>query len=422
LRSTHISLASTMRGTRDESKGRAQHRPGRWIVASQVALSLVLLIVAGLFLRSFNNLLSLDTGFDRSNVLLVNVSSRNANVLPEQRPVLWQQTLQRLQSLPGAISASESIITPISGAGANNIFLLQSGGGLTGRDALAFMNYVSPEYFATLRSPIRAGRNFDVRDVAGAPLVGIVNETMARKFFGDVNPIGQYIHEEGSPGNPATPIQIIGILKDAKYRSLREATRPTIYFPIAQLSGSRAERMTETPAFEVRTTGNPLALSRSAEEAIAGLNKSVSINFLTLEAQVDNSLRQDQLLATLSGFFGGLALLLAMIGLYGVLAYMVTQRRKEIGIRMALGAGKSSILRLILRDVSILLTAGVVVGVGISLWATHFMQKMLFNLGARDVKTILFSVAILSAVALFAGYLPARRAARLDPNAILRDE
>jgi ABC-type antimicrobial peptide transport system permease subunit len=137
---------------------------------------------------------------------------------------------------------------------------------------------------------------------------------------------------------------------------------------------------------------------------------------------VDDSLRQEELLATLSGFFGGLALLLAMIGLYGVLAYMVTQRRKEIGIRMALGAGKRSILGLIMRDVSILLAVGIVVGVGISLWATHFIQKMLFNLNPRDAKTIFISVAVLSAVALIAGYLPARRAARLDPNAILRDE
>jgi ABC-type antimicrobial peptide transport system permease subunit len=141
-----------------------------------------------------------------------------------------------------------------------------------------------------------------------------------------------------------------------------------------------------------------------------------------LEEQVDDSLRQDQLLATLSGFFGGLALLLATIGLYGVLAYTVTQRRKEIGIRMALGAGKSSVLRLIMRDVSILLAVGITCGIGIALWATHFLRKMLFNLDPRDAKTILLSIAVLSAVALVAGYLPARRAARMDPNAILRDE
>jgi ABC-type antimicrobial peptide transport system permease subunit len=180
--------------------------------------------------------------------------------------------------------------------------------------------------------------------------------------------------------------------------------------------------MTEQPSFEVRTTVAPATIARSAEQVLTSLNGSISISFRTLEEQVNDSLRQDQLLATLSGFFGGLALLLAMIGLYGVLAYMVTQRRKEIGIRMALGAGRSSILGLIMRDVSILLVSGTVVGVGISLWTTHFMQKMLFNLNPRDAKTIILSVAVLSAVALLAGYLPARRAARLDPNVILRDE
>jgi ABC-type antimicrobial peptide transport system permease subunit len=158
------------------------------------------------------------------------------------------------------------------------------------------------------------------------------------------------------------------------------------------------------------------------EEIFAGVNHSISLNFRTLEDQVNDSLRQDQLLATLSGFFGGLALLLATIGLYGTLAYMVTQRRKEIGIRMALGAQKGSILRLILRDVSILLLAGSAVGVAISLWATQVTQKLLFGLDARDAKTIALSVVVLSAVALIAGFLPARRATRLDPNAILRDE
>ncbi len=167
-----------------------------------------------------------------------------------------------------------------------------------------------------------------------------------------------------------------------------------MYFPVAQLVGQQAPRMSEQPSFEVRTSTPPATIVKSAAEVFASLNGSVSISFRTMEEQVSDSLRQDQLLATLSGFFGGLALLLAMIGLYGVLAYMVTQRRKEIGIRMALGASGNSILGLIMRDVSTLLAAGVAAGVGISLWATHFMQKMLFNLNPRDPKTIIFSVAV----------------------------
>jgi putative ABC transport system permease protein len=423
LRTTRVSLSSAMKGgQQDETPGRAHFRPGRWIVACQVALSLVLLIVAGLFLRSFNNLLTLDTGFDRSNVMMIAANAHNANLSAQQRDALWRQTLQRLQALPGVTSASESVITPISGVGWNSFFQKQKGDNPSGRNALANINAVSPEYFATLRSPILAGRAFSSSDTAGAPLVGVINETMAHRFFGNTDPIGQYVYTDANPTDATPLIQIIGIVVDAKYRTLREVTPATMYFPIAQLNDPQAQRLTEQPSFEIRTVTPPATIVKSAAEVFASLNGSVSLTFRTLEEQVNDSLRQDQLLATLSGFFGGLALLLAMIGLYGVLAYMVTQRRKEIGIRMALGAGKSSILGLIMRDVSMLLAVGVVVGVGISLWATHFMQKMLFNLNPRDAKTIVLSVAVLSAVALLAGYLPARRAARLDPNVILRDE
>lgn len=423
IRSTRVSLSSAMKGVRqDELPGRAHFRPGRWIAACQVALSLVLLIVAGLFLRSFNNLLALDTGFDRSNVMVIAANAHNANLSPPQRETLWRVALQRVQSLPRVISASESVITPISGVGWNSFFRRKTGNSPVGRNALANINAVSPEYFATLRSPMRAGRTFGAMDTAGAPLVGVINETMAHRFYGNEDPIGQYVYIEEISGTSGPLIQIIGIVTDAKYRSLREVTPATIYFPIAQLIDPQALRMTEQPSFEIRTFTPPATIVRSAEQVFTSLNGSISMSFRTLEEQVDDSLRQDQLLATLSGFFGGLALLLAMIGLYGVLAYMVTQRRKEIGIRMALGAGRGSILRLVLRDVSILLGVGVVAGVGISLWATRLVEKMLFDLTARDAKTILLAVVVLSAVALFAGYLPARRASRLNPMSILRDE
>ena len=423
FRSTRVSLASAMKGGQtDESSVRSHFRAGRWIVAGQVALSLVLLIIAGLFLGSFNKLVTLDAGFDRSNVLIVHADSQNVIASNEQRAAMWQQTLQRLQNLPGVTSASESVLSPISGSTWNDEFHLLAGAGPKGDAAVAWVNYVSPEYFATMRTPIRVGRNFDARDTAGSPHVVIINETMARNFFHMSNPVGQFLRAEDEPGLTTPPMQIVGVTKDAKYVTLREKTSATIYYPIAQLDSTHDHRSAETPTFEIRTASQPLAVTRAAEAVITGINKSISLKFNTLEEQVGDSLRKDQLLATLSGFFGGLALLLAMIGLYGVLAYMVTQRRKEIGIRMALGAGKNSILRLIMRDVSILLLAGVIVGVGISLWATHFMQKMLYELNPRDAKTIIFSVIVLSVVALLAGYLPARRAARLDPNVILRDE
>ncbi|HLX00217.1 MAG TPA: ABC transporter permease [Candidatus Acidoferrales bacterium] len=422
FRSTHVSLASAMKGSQaEESESHSHSRPGRWIVASQVALSLVLMIVAGLFLRSFTNLLTLDAGFDRSNVLLVNSNFHNANIPPVQFDAMERQILDRLKALPGVISVSQSVLTPLSRNQWDNYLFVDGGGGPTGDDADAYLNYVSPGYFTTLRSPILAGRDFNAGDTAGAPFVGIVNETLARKFFPHTDPIGRYVHLEPEQGKPPDPIRIVGILKDAKYNSLRDETPPTAYFPFAQLN-ALTYGVIDNPVFEVRTTSPPATLAHAAEQAITGLNKAIDLNFGTLQQQVDDSLRQEQLLATLSGFFGGLALFLAMIGLYGVLAYMVTQRRKEIGIRMALGAGSSAILRLILRDVAILLAAGIAAGLGLSLWATRLVQTMLFELSARDTGTITLAIALLAVVALVAGYLPARRASRMDPNAILHDE
>jgi putative ABC transport system permease protein len=424
LRSTKVSLSSAMKGGQSsEAESRAHLRPGRWIVASQVALSLVLLIVAGLFLHSFTNLINLDIGFDRSNVLIINANGHQLKLHAEESSALFKEILARLKSLPGTESASMSVLTPISDRRWNSDFHLQSGGGPTGDDTLANMNYVSPGYFTTLRSPILAGRDFNDHDVAGAPNVAVINETMARRFFPQTDPLGKYLLIEDMPGTTTPPFQVIGILKDAKYGSLREETEPTIYFPVAQLAKSPGPGgVIESLTFEIRATSRPSALARGAAEAIAGVNKSISLTFRTLEEQVDDSLRQEQLLATLSGFFGGLALLLAMIGLYGVMAYMVTQRQKEIGIRMALGAGSSSIVRLVLRTVGFILVVGVVAGVGISIATTRLLQKMLFNVSAHDTWTILVAVSVLAAVALIAGYFPARRASRLDPMAILRNE
>jgi ABC-type antimicrobial peptide transport system permease subunit len=225
------------------------------------------------------------------------------------------------------------------------------------------------------------------------------------------------INTYSGPRRQSQPLQIVGVVKDTKYRSLREKNESIAYFPVAQ-----AEALDYPRIFEIRTASDPALITAAAEEAIIGINKSVSLEFQTLESQVDDSLRQDHLLATLSGFFGGLALFLAMIGLYGVLAYTVTQRRKEIGIRIALGAQKTSIVRLILREVVILLAAGIAVGLGISFWATQLMQKMLFGLTAHDSSTIIASAAVLTIVALVAAYLPARRATRTDPMLALRDE
>jgi putative ABC transport system permease protein len=422
FRSTRVSLSAAMKGGQEnEGAGRGRFRPGRWIVASQVALSLVLLVGAGLFMRSFHNLLTLDLGFDRNNVLIVETDIHKAQVPPEQRSALFEQLLQRLQTLPGVVSASQSVLTPIGRRTWNDVLYVDNPNAPKGDEASVYINWVSPDYFVTLRSPLLAGRTFDSRDIAGAPRVTIVNETLARRFFPNANAVGQYAKLEEGPNGMSAPIQLVGIVKDAKYQSLRESILPTIYFPSAQMV-RKGGFGSESTVFELRTTSQPSALAHAVAEAMTGVNSSVSVEFRTLAQQVDDSLTRDRLLATLSGFFGGLALLLAIVGLYGVLAYIVTQRQKEIGIRMALGAAPGSILRLVMRDVAVVLVVGIAAGTALAAGTTRFVQKLLFGLAPHDTTTIAIAVGVMAGVAMIAGFLPARRASRMDPMAVLRDE
>jgi len=418
FRSTRVSLTSAMKGSQaSEGESRAKFRPGKWIVASQVALSLVLLVASGLFLRSLVKLVTMDMGFDRNNVLIVRTNLHTAKVAPEQQPAVFDQMETRLRALPGVISASRSVLTPVSGEVWNSNLQVDAPNAPTGSDALAFFNFVSPEYFATMRTPLLAGRNFSASDATTAPHVAVVNETLARKFFPKGEALGKYFRVERDPGKDLPPIQIVGIVKDAKYESLREEAHASVYFPVSQIPEPAEEQ-----AFEVRTATRPSALIPAVQEAVAGVSKAIPIDFVTLAQQIDDSLVQERLLATLSTFFGGLALLLAMIGLYGALSYLVTQRQREFGIRLALGAPRDSILRLVMRDVVLVLVAGLAAGACISLALVGLLQKMLFGLAARDTFTLLASIGILSAVAFFAGYLPARRATRIDPMIALRYE
>jgi putative ABC transport system permease protein len=419
LRSTRVSLSSAMKGSQaEESEHGARFRPGKWIVASQVALSLVLLVTAGLFLRSFVKLITLDIGFDRDNVLLVSANLKTAKVPPDRYLATFEDLEKRLRSLPGVVSAGRSIMTPISGFEWNNNVHVDSPDAPTGDEALVDFNFVSPGYFQTLRTPILAGRGFDGRDTKTAPQVAIINQTMVQKFFHGANPTGKYFKlDPPKPGEPATVIQVVGVIKDSKYESLRENAPPTAFFPITQIP-----EMDESATFELRSLTPPAGLIPAVQESAAAVNKEIPLQFRTLAKQVDDSLVQERLLATLSGFFGGLALLLAMIGLYGALSYAVTMRRTEFGVRMALGALPGSILRIVMKDVAVVLSAGLLSGAAISFVAVRLLEKLLFGLAARDPLTIATAMVVLSAVALLAAYLPARRAMRVDPMVALRYE
>jgi predicted permease len=421
LRSTRVSLTAAMKGGQAEQTGARAHvrlGSGRWIVGSQIAFSLVLLVVAGMFLHSLVKLVTLDLGFDRSNILLVNANVFVAKVPPPERAALFDEMEDRLRSLPGVTSLGRSYRVPVTQGEWSQPIVVDTPNPPKGDDAEVYFNYVSPGYFPTLRTPLLAGRNFQAGDTKASAPVAIVNETFARKFFPGMAVVGKTIRKvDGRAGAPQITMEIVGLVKDAKYESVRENTLPQAFFPASQIPHDDNSEL-----FELRTGNRPSALVPLVQSAIGQVNKGVALEFHSLEEQVDDSLVQERLLAKLSTFFGVLALLLAMIGLYGAISYGVAQRRSEFGLRMALGAPPTTILRLVMRDVAVMLLGGALAGITISMGAVQLVHKLLFGLIPYDPVAIVGAILVLSVVALVAGYLPARRAMRVDPMIALRYE
>jgi predicted permease len=279
------------------------------------------------------------------------------------------------------------------------------------------MNEVSPGFFATYGTPILAGRDFTAQDTATSPKVVLVNEAFAKKYFKGVSPIGRRVRNDPSPGETPPWKEIVGVVRDAVYDSLRDAIPPTMYQCTLQNG-----KMGPSVTIAVRAAiGSPALLTRGLADALGRVDGDVTLTFKPYQDTVRGATVQERMIAMLSGFFGGLALLLAGIGLYGVMSYAVSRRRTEIGIRMALGAGPASAVKLVLLRVALLVGLGVAAGAGIALWASRFVSTLLFGLQPRDPATILTAALVLSAIGAMAGYLPARRAARIDPARVLRD-
>jgi predicted permease len=417
-RATRVPLNAAMKeNTRGIIGGHARLGLGKALVAFQVALSLVLLVGAGLLTATFWKLAGQDPGFDRSSVLLVGVDLRTAGYSQNRLAAAYEEILAGLRALPGVRSAGYSMTTPIAGMFWSEDIRVDGYTPKERDDAQLFMNRVSPAFFETLGTPLLAGRNFNAHDSKNAPPVAIVNETAAKRFFPGASPIGKGYRIEGSDAKLGPFIEIIGVVKDSKYADMRERIKPVGYVPVSQ--------ETEMPpqyTFSLRIAGSPSASIPAVKKTFEAINKNINLEFTTFAAQVDQSLNRERLLATLSGFFGILALLLAAIGLYGVMSYTVARRRNEIGIRMALGAEQKVILRMVLREVFVLVAVGMAAGFAAAAASTRLIASMLFDLAPGDPATLTVAGTTLLIVAALAGYLPARRAAKLDPMTTLREE
>jgi len=413
LRGTRVDLTPSLKDNARTVIGGSRFGLSKALIIAQVALSLVLLIGAGLFVRTLQNLNKVDAGFNANNVLLFRVSPRLSNYKPNQIAPLYEQMLARIEAVPGVVRASISRHPLLSGSSA--ISNISVDGKEPSKD-YTYVQRVRANFFETMEIPLVQGRSLTEQDDERAPKVAVINQAMARKHFPGDDPIGKRFGLGGL--EHSRDVEIVGVVSDAKYTSLRMETPPTIYFPFRQQASALGQMN-----FEVRTAGDPTALVSSIRDAVSEVDKNLPLfDVKTQQQQADQSLTQERLFATLSGFFGLLALLLGCIGLYGVMSYAVARRTNEIGIRMALGATAPRVTRMVMRETMVLVTAGVAIGLGTALAATRLIESMLFGLAPNDPLTISLAALLMIAVAALAGYLPARKAAKVDPMIALRYE
>jgi len=415
LRATRVDLTPALKDTAPGSGGNAARYSfitgGRLLIVTQVTLSLLLLVGAGLFIRTLRNLKNQDAGFNREQVLIARIDAGGHK--GEQLTDLYRKLFERINALPGARSASFAFQVFRGGESGICCIAIQGAPPLPEADRRVNAGYVAPKFFETMGTPLLQGRDFNLGDNENAQPVAVINEAAARHYFPDESPIGKrflWLKKE---------IEIVGVVKDAKHYGLREQAPRMFYLPLFQRG---------RPNFlAARVAGDPMGkgagiIAALRDEARAVDPKLSLLEITTLSAQVDASLVQERLIATLSGFFGLLALSLSSVGLYGVMSYTVSRRTAEIGIRMALGASAGRVMRMVLRETLLWVALGVALGLGAALATTRWVESLLFGLKPNDPLTIGLAATVLLAVAAVAAYLPARRASRVDPMAALREE
>jgi predicted permease len=424
FRATKVAPIDALKEQSRGALGDTRTRLAGGLVVAQVASSMVLIVAAGLLVGTFERLATLPLGFDSDRVLTVRVDATRASVDPNGRIPFYHQLVSAVAAVPGVARASGSLSPPVGDG--FNLGLLDPTGAPPSvpepgpvpfwNSRMAMLNQITPGWFATYGTTIRAGRDIDDRDTQGALPVALVNEAYVRKFLPNRNPIGETVTLLETP-----PRTIVGVVRDTVYVSVRDGVRPTIYVPLAQPDGV-GRGPTPTVNISVRSSdASPALLAPRVAAALTAVDRNLALTFRPLQDRIDASLTRERLVALLSGFFGALALLLAALGLYGVTSYAVTRRRAEIGIRMALGAEPSGVLRLVLVRVLMLVALGVIIGTAVSVWSSQFIASLLYDLRPRDEATLVTAALMLTAVGAIAGWLPARRASRINPTEVLRD-
>jgi predicted permease len=413
LRATSAANLGSVLAARGTSDGGERFALRRALVVVQVALSLVLVVGALLFGHSLRKLMTLDPGFRQDGVVVVNLDLRRADIPSENRRAVFNTVVERFGAIPGVTSASEAFIAPMSGSGWNNRIVIDG----EVQPGNVNFNAIGPGYFRTLATPLVSGRDFAWSDATGSAPVAIVNELFVRKYLSGADPLGRVFHVQDRPGVESLRYQIIGVVADTKYSDLREELPPIAYLSVLQ------ERDLD-PFLQVLLHSNtPLSgITGAATRIVREVNPSITVQFQTMERLVSDSLITERLMAALSGFFGALAVLIAVVGLYGVMSYMVARRRLEIGIRMALGAARGRVVRMILADAARLLALGLVLGAGLAIWGARSARTLLFGLEPWDPATLTLGICALGVVAMIASWLPADRASRAAPTAALREE
>ncbi len=412
LRSTRFQIGEALKETNRTVAG-SRSLLGKSLLVVQVAVSLMLLIGAGLFLRTVENLRRVDVGFNPNNLVLFRVNPQLNGYDSPRIGALYDQINERLQAVPGVRAVTMSNPPLLSGSVNGTSFIVQGRPFSRGRQNDINRVRIAANFFGTMEIPLLAGRDFTPQDNLKAPRVAIINQAAARKFFPDENPLGRRF---GSSPENSGEIEVVGIVRDARYNSVRDEAPPTMYVPYIQgpLGGM---------AYEVRTAGDPAGTLGAIREAVRQVDSNVPLmNVSTQLEQIEMRFAQERLLARAYLLFGGLALLVASIGLFGLMSYSVARRTNEIGVRMALGAERRDVVRMIMGESQRLVVIGLAIGLAAALAAGRLVGTLLFGLQPTDSSTIALAVVVLAAVSAFAGYVPARRAAGVDPMTALRYE